>query len=84
MDEQEMKVEGKLDPGQSGSEHLVSGAQMSALKKENMIDVIVVGLSAILCLLAMDGIRKFIYCNPPGRRLVRVVLRKHRKIRVVI
>ena len=38
--------------------------------KEDQVDVLVVGLSAILCLLAMAGIREFIFSKAPGRRLV--------------
>ena len=38
--------------------------------KEDLVDVLIVGLSALVCLLSMDGIRKFINSKPPGRRLV--------------
>ena len=38
--------------------------------KEDLVDILIVGLSALVCLLSMDGIRKFIYPKPSGRRLV--------------
>ena len=37
---------------------------------ENLVDVLIVGFSALVCLLSMGGIRKFIFSKPPGRRLV--------------